>query len=33
VLLRNPEQILAEHELPGHRGMPRMVGSAPSNVE
>ena len=32
VLLRDPEQILSQHELPGHRGMPGVVGSAPSRV-
>jgi len=32
VLLRDPEQILSQHELPGHRGMPGVVGSAPSKV-
>ena len=33
VLLRDPQQILSQHELPGQRGMTRVVGSAPSNVE
>jgi hypothetical protein len=33
VLLRDPQQILPEHELPGHGGMPCVVGPAPSNVE
>ena len=33
VLLRDPQQILSQHELPGHGGMPRMVGPAPSNIE
>ena len=33
VLLRDPEQILSQHELPGHRGMPRVIGPAPSNIE
>jgi hypothetical protein len=33
VLLRDPEQILSQHQLPGDRGMPRVVGPAPSNIE
>jgi hypothetical protein len=33
VLLRDPEQILSEHELPGHGGMPRVIGPAPANME
>ena len=33
VLLRDPEQILSEHELPSHRGMARVVGPAPANAE
>jgi hypothetical protein len=33
VLLRDPKKILAQHELPGHGGMPRMVRAAPSNIE
>jgi hypothetical protein len=32
-LFRDPEQILSQHELPGHRGMARVIGSAPSNIE
>ena len=33
VLLRDPEQILSQYELPGHRGMPRVIGAAPTNIE
>ena len=33
VLLRDPEQIFSQHELPCHRGMPGVVGPTPSNVE
>jgi CheY-like chemotaxis protein len=33
VLLCDPQQILSQHELPGHRGMPRVGGPAPSNIE
>ena len=33
VLLGDPEQVLAQHELPGHRGMPCVVGAAPANSE
>jgi hypothetical protein len=33
VLLRDPEQILSEHELPRHLGMARVVGRAPANAE
>ena len=33
VLLRDPQQILSQHELPGHRGMPRVVGTAPANIQ
>jgi hypothetical protein len=33
VLLRDPEHVFSEHELPGHRGMPRVIGSAPANTE
>src|SRR5450432_2751399 len=33
VLLRDPQQILSQHELPGHRGMPRVVGPALPNIE
>ncbi len=33
VLLRDPQQILSQHELPRHRGMPRVVGPTPSSIE
>jgi hypothetical protein len=33
VLLRDPQQILPQHELPRHGGMPRVLGPAPPNIE
>jgi hypothetical protein len=33
VLLRDPEQILSEHELPRHRGITRVIGPTPANRE
>ncbi len=33
VLLRDPKQIPTQHELPGHRGMARVVGATPLNIE
>jgi hypothetical protein len=33
VLLRDPQQILSQHELPGYGGMPRVAGPTPANIK